>query len=188
MDNRFARWTLAAIVAGAGISTLGTLGGCHTAPKDEAGKAELSNEVDAALKKAKSQDPSLEAFLNKAYGYAVFPTVGKGGLVVGGAYGKGEAFEQGKRVGYCDLTQATVGAQVGGQAYTEIIAFQDKSAFDNFRYGKLKFSAQATAVALHSGAGANAKYTDGVSVMTLGEKGLMAEASLGGQSFSFKPM
>ena len=180
--------TLAVIVAGAGLSILGPLSGCSTAPKGEAGKAELSTDVDAALKKAKIQDPSLEAFLNKAYGYAIFPSVGKGGLVVGGAYGKGEAFEQGKRVGYCDLSQATVGAQIGGQAYTEIIAFQDKTAFENFKYGKLKFSAQASAVALHSGAAANAKYTDGVSVMTMGEKGLMAEASLGGQSFSFKPL
>jgi lipid-binding SYLF domain-containing protein len=180
--------TLAVIAAGAGLFVLSPLQGCQTAPSSEKGRATLSNDVDAALKNAKVQDPTLEAFLNKAYGYAVFPSVGKGGLVVGGAYGHGEVFEQGKRVGYCDLTQATVGAQIGGQAYTEIIAFEDKHAMDNFKGGKLKFSAQATAVALKSGAGANAKYTDGVSVMTMGEAGLMLEASLGGQGFSYQPM
>jgi lipid-binding SYLF domain-containing protein len=172
----------------AGMMAVTPLQGCKTEPKGEAGKAELSTDVDAALKRAKIHDPSLEAFLNKAYGYAVFPSVGKGGLVVGGAYGKGEAFEQGKRVAYCDITQATIGAQVGGQAYTEIIAFENKAAYDSFRFGKLKFAAQATAVALKSGAAANAKYTDGVSVMTTGESGLMAEASVGGQSFSYKPI
>lgn len=188
MANTMIVRTLGVVMAVAGLAVLSPLQACSTAPKGEAGKADLSTDVDAALKKAKSHDPSLEAFLNKAYGYAVFPSVGKGGLVVGGAYGKGEAFEQGKRVAYCDITQATVGAQVGGQAYTEIIAFENKAAYDNFRYGKLKFAAQATAVALKSGAAANAKYTDGVNVMTTGESGLMAEASVGGQSFSYKPM
>jgi len=180
--------TVAVIAICAGMMAVAPLQGCKTEPKSEAGKAELSADVDSALKKAESHDPSIQGFLNKAYGYAVFPSVGKGGLVVGGAYGKGQAFEQGKRVAYCDITQATVGAQIGGQSYTEIIAFQDKAAFDNFRYGKLKFDAQATAVALKSGAGANAKYTDGVSVITFGESGLMAEASVGGQSFSFRPI
>jgi lipid-binding SYLF domain-containing protein len=188
MGYTMIRRTLAMVVAAAGLAVLAPLQGCKTEPKGEAGKAEMSTDVDAALKKAKIHDPSLEGFLNKSYGYAVFPTVGKGGLVVGGAYGKGEAFEQGKRVAYCDITQATIGAQAGGQAYTEIIAFENKAAYDSFRYGKLKFAAQATAVALKSGAAANAKYTDGVSVMTTGESGLMAEASVGGQSFSYKPI
>jgi lipid-binding SYLF domain-containing protein len=180
--------TVAAVAIFAGMMSIAPLQGCKTAPRSESGKAELSTDVDNALKAAKAHDPSLEAFLNKSYGYAVFPHVGKGGLVVGGAYGKGQAFEQGKRVAYCDITQASIGAQAGGQAYTEIIAFENKAAFDTFRHGKLKFTAQATAVALKSGAGANAKYTDGVSVMTMGESGLMAEAAVGGQSFSYKPI
>ena len=90
-------------------------------------------------------------------------------------------------VGYCDLSQASIGLQLGGQAYTEIIAFEDKAALDKFKTGNLAFAAQATAVALKSGAGANAKYDDGVAVFTMGESGLMYEASIGGQSFSYQP-
>jgi lipid-binding SYLF domain-containing protein len=114
--------------------------------------------------------------------------VGKGGIGVGGAYGRGEVFEQGKMIGYCDLTQATIGLQLGGQSYTEIICFQNKEALENFKSGKLKFAAQASAVAIKAGAGANLKYSDGVSVMTMSEAGLMYEASIGGQSFSFQPI
>lgn len=175
--------TMAAVLAGTAA-----LAGCSTAPKTAEGKASLSSEVQAALSTAKSADPSLAAFLDKAYGYAVFPTVGKGAIGVGGAYGRGEVFEKGRKIGYCDLSQATIGLQLGGQAYTEILAFEDKAALERFKTGKLAFAAQATAVALKSGAGANAKFTDGVAVFTMGEAGLMFEASIGGQSFSFQPL
>jgi lipid-binding SYLF domain-containing protein len=174
---------LAAVLIG-----LATGSGCATAPTSPEDKATLSRDVATALAKAKGQDPSLQAFLAKAYAYAIFPTVGKGAVGVGGAYGKGEVFERGKKIGYCDLSQATLGLALGGQTFTEIIAFEDKAALDNFKYGKLKFAAQATAVALMSGASANAKYTDGVSVFTANPEGLMAEASIGGQTFSFQPL
>jgi lipid-binding SYLF domain-containing protein len=170
--------------AGAGIFVVG----CKTAPSSESGKAQLSSDTERTLATARNQDPSIRDFMNTGYGYAVFPDVGKGGLGVGGAYGRGEVFEQGRMIGYTDLTQATVGLQAGGQEYSEIIVFQNKQALDNFKSGKLKFSGQASAVALKSGAGANAAYTDGVSVFTFNEKGLMAEASIGGQSFSFQPL
>lgn len=178
-------WMIPAITLFVGAAAIT---GCETAPKSDEGKASLSIDTDAALSKAKIADPSLHDFLANAYGYAVFPSVGKGGVGIGGAYGKGEVFEKGVKIGYCDLSQATVGLQLGGQTYTEIIAFENKAALDNFKYGKLKFAAQATAVALRSGAGANAKYTDGVSVFTTDEAGLMAEAAIGGQSFSFQPL
>src|SRR5215470_9463764 len=163
------------------VTGLVTLSGCATAPTSAAGKATLSGDVTTALAKAKVQDPSLQAFLDKAYGYAIFPSVGKGAVGVGGAYGKGEVFEQGRKIGYCDLSQATIGVQLGGQTFTEIIAFEDKAALENFKNGSLKFAAQATAVALKAGASANAKYTDGVSVLTASEEGLMVEAAIGGQ-------
>jgi lipid-binding SYLF domain-containing protein len=187
MRTETIRLVLGAAILSAGL-TMGSLPGCATAPKDDAGKQEQSTHVDETLAKAKKTDPTLEAFLGKAYGYAIFPTVGKGAVGIGGAYGKGQLFEQGKRVGYCDLSQATIGLALGGQSYTEIIAFENKEALDKFRNGGLKFAAQVTAVALQAGAALNAKYTDGVSVMTMGEKGLMAEASVGGQSFSYQPM
>lgn len=174
---------MAAILTG-----LATLSGCATAPTSAEDKAALSRDVNAALAKARAEDPSLQAFLTKAYGYAIFPTVGKGAVGVGGAYGRGEVFERGKKIGYCDLSQATIGLALGGQTFTEIIAFENKAALDDFKRGKLKFAAQATAVALKAGASANAKYTDGVSVLTANPEGLMAEAAIGGQTFSFQPL
>ena len=157
------------------VTGLVIFGGCATAPSSTEGKAALSRDVGTALAKAKVQDPGLQAFLDKAYGYAIFPSVGKGAVGVGGAYGRGEVFEQGKRIGYCDLSQATIGVALGGQAFTEIIGFENKAALENFKNGNLKFAAQATATALKAGASANAKYTDGVSVLTASEEGLMIE-------------
>jgi len=180
------KW-MTALLALVGTSLV-SLTGCATAPKSADGKASLGRDVGAALSIAKAQDPSLQAFLDKAYGYAVFPSVGKGGVGVGGAYGQGEVYERGQRIGYCDLSQASVGLQLGGQTYTEIIAFQDKAALDNFKNGALRFAGQATVVALKSGVGANATYSDGVSVLTMSEQGFMLEASIGGQSFSFQPL
>jgi lipid-binding SYLF domain-containing protein len=132
-------------------------------------------------------DPSLGAFLDKSVGYAVFPTVGKGAIGVGGAYGRGVLYEGGRQIGYCDLSQGSIGLQLGGQKYTEIIAFETKPAIQEFKNNNFEFDAQASAVALESGSGANAKYDDGVAVFTMDEKGLMFEASVGGQRFTFVP-
>lgn len=162
------------------------LGGCSTAPKTEAGKASIKSEAASALAEARRKDDTIGPILDHAAGYAVFPTVGKGGVIVGGAYGKGVLYEGGRAVGYCDLTQASIGLQLGGQAYTEIISFETKDALERFKSGNFAFAAQATAVALTAGAGANADYDNGVLVFTLGEAGLMYEASIGGQKFSYR--
>jgi lipid-binding SYLF domain-containing protein len=163
------------------------LGACATAPKTVEGKADIEREAAAALVKAQQTDRSLIPILNDAAGYAVFPTIGKGAVGIGGAYGKGVLYENGVAVGYCDLTQGTIGLQLGGQTYTEMIAFQTSDAVEAFKQGNLRFDAQATAVALRSGAGANAKFTDGVAVFTMDEAGLMFEASIGGQKFAYQP-
>jgi lipid-binding SYLF domain-containing protein len=160
--------------------------GCSTAPRSEEGRSDIRAEADATLAKARTNDPSLGTLLSGARGYAVFPTVGKGAIGIGGAYGKGVLYEAGAFAGYCDLTQASIGFQLGGQAYSEIIAFGTEEALTKFKTGNFAFSAQATAVALKSGAGANAKYSDGVAVFTMGEAGLMYEASVGGQKFSYQ--
>jgi lipid-binding SYLF domain-containing protein len=170
------------------VTALATLSGCATAPPSAEGKAALSSEVDLALAEAKIQDPSLQALLDRAYAYAIFPTVGKGAIGVGGAYGKGEVFEHGKLIGYCDLSQATIGLALGGQSFTEIIAFETEAALADFKNGKLKFAAQATATALKAGTSANAMYTDGVLVLTANAQGLMAEVAMGGQTFTFHPL
>jgi lipid-binding SYLF domain-containing protein len=179
------KWMMA--MAGV-VTATAILSGCATAPKGAAGKAELGDDVKTALAKAKAQDPTLGAFLDKAHAYAVFPSVGKGAVGVGGAYGRGEVFERGRKIGYCDLSQATIGLQLGGQAYTEIIAFESKAGLENFKNGNLRFAGQATAVALKAGVGSNTQYTDGVRVLTVGEEGLMFEAAIGGQTFSFQPL
>lgn len=140
-----------------------------------------------AIAEFKKADSSMQAFFDKAYGYAVFPTVGKGGMGIGGAYGKGTVFRKGEAVGSTSLTQLTIGFQLGGQAYREIIFFKDKTAFDNFKKGNFELSAQASAVAVTAGASADVDFEGGVAVFTMAKGGLMYEASVGGQKFTFEP-
>ena len=171
------------LIAGALLA----LAGCATAPDTDAKKAELHANVEKSMANLKTLDPSLQKQIDSAYAYAIFPAVAKGGAIVGGAYGRGEVYEQGKMIGWADLSQATIGAQLGGQSFSELILFENKAALENFKSGKIKFAANASAVALKSGAAESAKYTDGVLVFVQPISGLMVEASLGGQSFSFKP-
>lgn len=164
------------------------LTGCSTAPTSAAKQEALTSETTKVIETARKADPGLQKFFETAAGYAVFPSVGKGAIGVGGAYGRGELYEGGKLVGYCTLSQASIGFQLGGQKYTEIIFFENKPAVERFQSGNFAFAAQASAVALKSGASANAKYADGVAVFTMGETGLMYEASVGGQKFSYQPL
>ncbi len=164
-----------------------SLAACSTAPESESKKAALSADVAAARARFTEEDPAMEKVFRDAYGYAVFPTVGKGAVGIGGAYGRGIVFEKGRKIGYCDLSQGTIGLQLGGQAYSEVIFFQDKEALDNFTTGEFEFSAQASAVAATAGASTTADYQNGVMVFTIAKGGLMYEASIGGQKFDFEP-
>lgn len=162
--------------------------GCSTAPSSAADKVTLISESRAALSRFKLVNRKLyDAYNKDAVGVAVFPTVGKGGAGIGGAYGKGVLFENGDVVGYCDLTQATFGFQLGGQAYSEIIFFEDDNSLSDFKASRTEFSAQVSAVAVTAGASSNANFDNGVAVFTLSGKGLMYEASLGGQKFDYVP-
>jgi lipid-binding SYLF domain-containing protein len=160
--------------------------GCTTAPKSAEGKADIEGEAASTVAKAQKADPGLAKLLSSSAGYAVFPTISKGAVGVGGAYGQGVLYENGKAIGYCDMRQASIGAQIGGQGYTEIVVFQTPTAVDKFKKSELEFSAQASAVALKSGSSENAKFTDGVAAFTLDESGLMAEAAVGGQRFTYQ--
>jgi lipid-binding SYLF domain-containing protein len=175
------------IAAALTVSAL-ILGGCSGSPepKSEAAKHSMTREVDAALTKLQEADPGLEAFLENAHGYAIFPSVGKGGAVVGGAYGKGEVYEQGNLIGYASLTQASIGAQLGGQTFSEIIAFETPAALERFKEGNYTPAANASAVALKAGAAAGTTFKDGVAIFTKPEGGAMFEASIGGQKFNFE--
>ena len=162
--------------------------GCQTAPKTAEEKADIKEDAAKAVARAEKVDPGFTPLINSAAGYASFPSVGKGGAGIGGAYGKGVLFEKGQPVGYCDIRQATIGAQIGGQDYTELVLFQTPEAVAKFKKGEYTFNAQVSAVALKSGASQNAKYSDGVAVFTLDESGLMAEAAVGGQRFTYQPI
>jgi len=147
------------------------------------------------------------SFFGNSYGYAVFPTIGKGGIGIGGAYGKGQVYAGGTHVGDTSMSQVTLGLQLGGQAYSQIIFFEDKRAFEDFTSGNFEFGAQASAVAITAGASAGAsttgssagasggkndattvgRYHKGMAVFTVAKGGLMYEASIGGQKFNYTP-
>lgn len=145
-------------------------------------------EADASVSSFEAADPGLAHFLAGAAGYAVFPSVGKGAVGVGAAYGRGVLFERGQPTGRTTLTQVTVGAQLGGQAYSELVVLESQEAVAKFKKGQLAMAAQVSAVAATAGASANARYERGVAVFTLTRGGLMAEASVGGQKFAFRPV
>jgi lipid-binding SYLF domain-containing protein len=159
--------------------------GCSTVPKSTESKAVLSAESTEAISLFKTKDPSIGRFFEKSYGYAVLPKVLKGGVWIGGAHGKGEVFEQNVVVGYCSMSQATLGFTFGGESFSEIIFFRDKEDLDRFKSGDFTFSAQVTGVALSAGAAAKADYKAGMAVFVMTDVGLMIDASLGGQKFKY---
>jgi lipid-binding SYLF domain-containing protein len=148
------------------------------------------------------------SFFDKAQGYAVFPTIGKGGMVVGGAYGKGRVYRKGKQIGNASMTQVTAGFQLGGEAFSEIIFFENEAALKRFIKGNFEFGAEASAVVITAAADAKANttgasagasvtehkaatigvYHNGMATFTVTKGGLMYEATLGGQKFSYKPL
>lgn len=129
-------------------------------------------------------DPSMQRFFDAAAGYLIIPTVGKAGLGIGGARGKGLLYENGKITAQVTMTQLSVGLQMGGQAYSEFIFFKDDVALKDFKRGNYELGAQASAVAVKTGASADANYSKGVAIFTAVKGGLMYEASVGGQKFS----
>ena len=172
----------------------------------------LADDIDTAIENFRGAGAG--DFIDTAYGYAVFPSIGKGGIGIGGAHGKGEVFRGGKKVGKTKMSQITYGLQLGGQVYSQMIFFRDARAFDDFTSGNFEFGAQATAVALTAGAqaststgggGNTSSGTDadsskvnasdkqydgrsGMAIFTIAKGGLMYEATLGGQKFKYEPL
>lgn len=144
-------------------------------------------DVARAILNIRKRDPGIQKFFENSAGYAVFPSVGKGGFMIGGAYGKGLVIANQQVDGYTTVTQFTIGAQVGAQKYSLFIFFRDQVALEHFKRENFEFSAQATAVAVTAGAAANTSYDAGVAVFMIAEGGLMAEASVGGQRFTYTP-
>ena len=146
--------------------------------------------ADSNLAKAEfiEKDALMKGIFDKAYGYVIFPNVGKGGFGIGGAAGNGAVYENNMVVGMAKLTQVSIGFQAGGQAYREVIFFESKKDLDRFKESRFELSVQASAVAVTAGASANVKYTDGVMVFTMLKGGLMYEAAVGGQKFKFNKL
>ena len=160
-----------------------------SAQADEAAENEkLAKDVQTALSSLKAKDSSFEKTLKKVHGYVIYPRVGKGGFIVGGAGGSGEVYEGGKLVGRAKLSQGTIGAQIGGQVFTEVILFENKEAMNRFKQSVWEMNAQISAVAAAEGVSDNAKFSGGVAIITLPVGGLMAEASVGGQKLTFIPL
>lgn len=141
--------------------------------------------VSETIRTFKKKDPGIKYFFDKSYAYAVFPTVGKGGIGIGGAYGTGLVYQHGRYVGSAKLTQVSIGFQLGGQAYSEVIFFQNQRVFRHFINGDLKFGAQVSAVAVNKGAAANTAFNNGIAVFTATKGGLMYEATVAGQTFKY---
>jgi len=174
-----------------------------------AAPALADDKYEDALESFQRQDATAPFFAG-AHGYALFPTIGKGGMGIGGAYGKGRVYEQGAYIGDASVSQLTVGLQLGGQAYSMIIFFEDKRALDEFTSGNFEFGAQASAVALTAGVSAEATtgggasatasggksdaaqvqggYRKGMAIFTVAKGGAMYEATLGGQKFNYTPL
>ena len=148
--------------------------------------AQSEKDVQEVIREFEKGDPGMKGWFADAHGYAVFPSVGKGAIGVGGAHGKGLVYERGVLIGKTSLTAVSIGVQLGGQAFREVIFFKDKTALDDFTRGHFEFAAEVSAVALKEGASADLGYNTGVAVMTATKGGLMYEASVGGQKFSFE--
>ena len=161
--------------------------GCATAPDRVTGRSQLDDDANDTLKQAKMTDPTLSTLLKSSSGYAVFPSINKGGAVVGGSYGRGAVYQDGTLIGFADITQATVGVQAGAEDFSEIVVFESSQDLERFKAGQLTFAADYSAVALKTGAGESAAYTNGVAVFVEPIGGLMVEAAVGGQQFTYQP-
>jgi len=180
--------------------------------EEVADPVDVADATDAAYEEVVANFRAAETlgtFFDDSYGYAVFPTIGKGGFVIGGAYGKGRAYVDGEVTGTTSVTQASIGLQAGGQAFSQIIFFENQAAYEDFTSGNFEFDAKAEAVAITAGASAQAgtagntasagdaqqgagkqaaaEYKNGMATFSYAKGGLMAGAAIGGQKFKFEP-
>jgi lipid-binding SYLF domain-containing protein len=166
---------------------MGLMAGCSTGSVSKEKGDALFNKAQASRQEWNKVDPQFEAFAKKGYGYAFFPEITKGGLLFGGARGQGVVYEKGQHIGYADLTQMSVGFQAGLQDYSQLIVFENQAAMDKFKRNEIDFGANASAVYADKGTAMGAQFVDGVAVFVRPIRGVMAEASLGGQQITYLP-
>ena len=171
------------------LSFLGTA--CQSVPDSQEGLDALKDRdvasAKVALDRLRKKDPSIDEAIEEAYGYAIFPSIASGALIVGGEGGDGIVFREGVPWGHVKVAKGSIGLQIGGEAYVELILLKTESAFDTFTEGKFAFAAGVSATAVESGAAVNTKYQNDIAVLVLTKGGLMASAAAGGQQFTTKP-
>jgi lipid-binding SYLF domain-containing protein len=165
-------------------------GGCTSGPtpKTPEKRQSLVAEADAGLQTMIAKDPSLRDLINRSPGYAIFPDIGKAGAVVGGAYGRGVLYEQGRPTGYAELKQGSIGLQLGAETYSELVVFENDAALGRLKSGDFDIGGEASAVALKAGTGGAASFQGGVAVFTMTKGGLMAAANIRGQKINYQAM
>ncbi|CAM4072830.1 YSC84-related protein [Gillisia limnaea] len=146
----------------------------------------VSDSVDAKAT-ITAKHPEMAELFATSKGYAIFPNVGKGAYIVGGASGNGTVYENGRMVGYADLKQVDIGLQIGGKAFIEVLFFQTQTALDDFKDGSYQLSGNVSAVILEEGASKDVEFNNGIAVVTMPKAGAMAGVSVGGQRFEFFP-
>lgn len=160
---------------------------CATAPSTPQDRQNLEAEAQATLETMIAQDPGLRGVLDGAAGYVVIPAIAKGGAVVGAAYGRGILFEQGRPTGWIELNQGSIGAQLGGQEFAELIVLEKPVDVQRLKQGQFSIGANISAVAVTEGVAASTRFQDGLAVFVLPKGGLMAELTVSGQQLNFQP-
>lgn len=160
----------------------------ETTKAQTADQQEIIADAEAARETLVQQDNHIQTLFENSVGYVIFPNVGKGAYVVGGASGNGAVYQNGQLIGMADLKQLDVGLQLGGQAFIQVMFFGNEQAMNEFKQGGFKLAGNASAVALDKGAADNINFKNGVAVVTLPKAGAMLEVSVGGQKFDFEAL
>lgn len=161
---------------------------CNTAPSSDMSREDLTARVQSVIADMKARDAGMEKWFSTSYGYAVMPDIAKGAIIFGGAFGNGEVFEKGTMVGWCSVTSGSVGFSLGGGVTAQAIFFENQSALDAFKQGVVALDAQATGYAVTAGGSEKARFDHGMAVFMFDPRGLMGDASVGGQGFRFVPL
>lgn len=181
--------TWAAGLTGLGLLAGTAMGQTSSAQNGQAGTANnLEYQARQTITAVKEKYPAMDGYFRTAVGWAVFPTVTKGALIVGGSHGEGILYQNGRPVGEASLSKGSIGAQAGGENYSEVIFFQTPQTLESFKSGNYAVNAATSAVAGSAGFGKAINYDHGAAVFTFNRSGLMAQASVGGQRFAYHPL
>lgn len=171
----------------AAVVVAACIAGCATAPDTRAGRADLDAKARQTLREMTMRVPAIQQVLDQSAGYAVFPSIGEGGAIIGGAYGQGILYEGGRRTGFVKVEQASVGAVLGGKSYAEIVVFRDREALRDVKDGEYELAGDADVVVLTTSAAATTTFKSKVVAFVMPVGGLMVDVSVAGQRFKFVP-